>query len=393
MRAKSVLGIAAEELRSVWPKRVIGLMVITFLIIALFGLAFEKGPTEDVPVIIVNLDPSPDADSVPLAIMNELGQRDIVDVVEVYDGAAGSLDAALRDLKEGNVKAVLLFGPNFTRDVGAWTSSLGSGSAQAPTELVLYLDGTNPSIPGAVKGEVQRAVQTVLATNLHFDLPVRLSPQVIYAADADMLDFIAPGIVSLLLFITTLMPALATAGADYSGPRAGGGTHGERFFGQALSALAVGIVQVSVVLPTFLLFPVSMEGDMLMLFLLLTALVLASAGFGALLAAVIRKNPSGGMALLPLLIFPAILLSGLIIPLSSIPAYLLPISFLFPVTYSIEGARLIMLGGMGAAEVWTQLSALVAYSMTAYLLAWYLSVRLERHTAGDSVTKASKEKN
>jgi ABC-type multidrug transport system permease subunit len=81
------------------------------------------------------------------------------------------------------------------------------------------------------------------------------------------------------------------------------------------------------------------------------------------------------MALLPLLLYPAILMSGLIISVSSIPEYLLPISYFFPLTYSIEAGRMIMLSGFGLGEAWMQMTVLIIYALVTYSTAWWLTAR------------------
>ncbi len=371
MKWKGVSRALKDDLRGAWPKRIIGLVVITFIILALFALAFETGFSKDVPIDIVNLDMAPDNASASVSTVNVIESKDTLVVSTVYRTQTG-IASGIDDLKAGNVRAVIVFGSNFTSDIVHWLAAAKANTSAPPANLTVYIDGTNPTVPGVVQGEVQRAVMLTLAMKYHVTQPVSLKPILIYGANEGIRDFLAPAVVSLMIFVMTLMPfMLASADTDKDGEATGLST-ADRIVGKASAATLIGMIQVVAAMLTLYLFPIMMGSDAVLLFVIFSLLGFASASFGALLSAASRRNPSAIYAALPLLIFPAILLSGLIIPVSSMPDYLQVLSCLYPLTFSIQGARQVTLDGLGFGDVWMQVAVLLVYSLVMLVLAWVM---------------------
>lgn len=71
------------------------------------------------------------------------------------------------------------------------------------------------------------------------------------------------------------------------------------------------------------------------------------------------------------LTFPALFLSGYIFPLSSIPKWLLPVSYLLPATHMVEIMRGITLRGVGIADLWVSF----LYISVAPFVLMFLAIR------------------
>ncbi|MFA5313589.1 MAG: ABC transporter permease, partial [Methanomassiliicoccales archaeon] len=344
MKARNVWKVTKEGIKAQWPQRIIGVAIITFLIMALFGLTFENGPTADISADIVLLDQA-EGDSASLSIIDEFGNEDVIKVERIYTiGTDDPLSKALDDLKDGDVSVVIVFGQNFTAGIKNWIAQANNGTAMPPTAMVVYLDGSNPIVSGAVQGEVQRAVQTTLILDYGVPQPVRMVPDIVYGEGTDMREYMAPGIATLLIFIMTMIPAMMSSNGLSKSLLEGRDkrSYGDVIAGQAMVTMAIGIVQVTTVILTLLMFSMIDLDSTPLLFAVLMLFTMASTGFGLMVGHFVGKKPAAGMTLLPLLLYPAILMSGLIISVSSIPEYLLPISYFFPLTYSIEAGRMIM---------------------------------------------------
>jgi hypothetical protein len=377
MKIRNVWKVAKEGMKAQWPQRIIGVAIITFLIMALFGLTFENGPTADISADIVLLDQA-EGGSASLSMIEEFGNKDVITVENIYTlSTVDPLSKALDDLKDGDVSVVIVFGQNFTMGIENWIAQANNGTATPPIAMIVYLDGSNPIVSGAVRGEVQRAVQTTLVLEYGVSQTVRIVPDIVYGEGTDMREYMAPGIATLLIFIMTMIPAMMSSNGLSKNLLEGrdGRSFGDVITGQAIVTMAIGVVQVTTVILTLLMFSMVDLDSTLLLFAVLMLFTMASTGFGLMVGHFVGKKPAVGMALLPLLLYPAILMSGLIISVSSIPRYLLPISYFFPLTYSIEAGRMIMLSGFGLGEAWMQITVLIIYALVTYSAAWWLTVR------------------
>lgn len=386
MRSINIWLAFKESMKGLWPKRIVGLVIVTSIVIVLFGLTFEKGPTQNISVDLVNMDGTVENSSAA-SVIAMLSSGTTVHIVNSYGPSTTEpLIRSLEDLEAGKVEAVIVFGPNFTTDIQTWIVATMGGTTIAPSSLIIYSDSSNPIASAAVQAEVQRGVQAVLATTYEMSSPVKVLNNVVYGADTDMRDFMAPAIAGLLILILTLMPGLMSSMniVDHGTERF---NIGERMLAQCLSAFCVGIVLATTILLVLGGFGINMAGDLSVTVMLLALLAMGSAALGQLLASITRRRREATVVVLPLVLYPAILLGGIILPITSIPDYLLPISYLFPLTYSIDGVRLSMLNGFGWDVCWVQVAALIVYTMVCMTIAWWA----ERRSINDHATSPEDE--
>ena len=71
-------------------------------------------------------------------------------------------------------------------------------------------------------------------------------------------------------------------------------------------------------------------------------------------------------------------LSGQIFPLQSMPAFLLPLSYLFPLTFGLMAVRLTLLGGASLLDVAAPIAALAFMIVIFFALATWLIGHAER---------------
>ena len=381
MRPINIWRAFKDELKGLWPKRIIALVIITSIVIVLFGLTFEKGPTQNISVDLVNMDGTVE-NSTAASVIAVMSSGTTVHIINNYGQSNNDpLKNSLDDLEAGMVEAVIVFGSNFTTDIRAWIIATQIGATVAPSSLTIFSDGSNPIASAAVQAEVQRSVQVVLASSYKMSSPVMVVNNIVYGADTDMRDFMAPAIAGLLIFILTLVPALMAGMSSVDrGEELFSG--GERSLVQCLSAFCVGIVLASTILIFMGVFGIGMAGDLSVLLVLLALLAMSSAALGQLLASVTKGRREAVMVIFPLVLYPAILLGGIILPITSIPDYLLPISYLFPLTYSIDGVRMSMLNGFGWDVCWVQVTALVIYTIVCLTITWLAECRSIGHRTG-----------
>jgi ABC-2 type transport system permease protein len=386
MKPANIRKAIRNHMDGAWTKRTIGLVAITALIIALFGLAFERGPTQNISADIVDLDGA-GTNSTAAEVIATIEQGTVLSISERRDPSdENPLERSIDDLKEGRVEVVIVFGPNFTADIAAWMVASRSGTAVPPSSVTVYLDGSSPIASAAVKAEIQRGIQTALATKYHVSQPVVMAVDVVYGEGTDMRSYMAPAIAGLLIFILTMIPTIMLRTQERP-PENGRFTPGERILASGIVSLICGAALSLTIITILAAFGVRMAGDILVTFVLFALLAWASASLGELLGVALgRHHPAASMAVLPLTLYPAILLGGIVLPLSSLPNYLLPISYLFPLTYTIDGARLSMLNGLGWMECSMQISMIIIYAVVCSGVTWWLETRIAARN-GRSGTK------
>jgi ABC-2 type transport system permease protein len=117
--------------------------------------------------------------------------------------------------------------------------------------------------------------------------------------------------------------------------------------------------------------------DVLALFASLALSYLAIVAVGMCLEALFIYSRRGALYVATLQ-EPMMFLSGQIFPLSSMPRFLLPLSYLLPLTFGLVAVRLTMLGGATMSDVAIPLSALVVMTLVFLLLAKLLVNYAER---------------
>jgi ABC-2 type transport system permease protein len=118
-------------------------------------------------------------------------------------------------------------------------------------------------------------------------------------------------------------------------------------------------------------------GTLALFFALSTLAFLASAGIGIWIAT-IAKNLQQALMLSFFVLFPVMFLSGTLVPVTAMPAWLQWISFISPMRHYLSLALSLFLKGVGMAVLWPH-AALLALFMAA--IVWIALVRFRRSLA------------
>jgi ABC-2 type transport system permease protein len=96
--------------------------------------------------------------------------------------------------------------------------------------------------------------------------------------------------------------------------------------------------------------------------------ILAGLGFGLLISTISRTQQEAFLTMF-LFLLPAIILSGFLYPVETMPAFFQDLSRLNPVRYFMEVARNIFLKGHGFSELWLHFVAIGVMALGALLAA------------------------
>lgn len=362
MNAKRTLAVTKKVLRGLRhdPRSIALMLFAPILAMTIFGFAFGTD-IANVPVAIVNEDDGPIADRF-LANLDP----DAIDAQEY-----ASLDDAQADLESADIRAVLHFGPSFSADV-----QRGNGT------LDLRVDGSNSQYVAHVARHLQLAMQKTVSS-AGASLPVTVQTTYAYAEGARYVDFFVPGIMAFAaMAFTTLLTLLTFVSERTSGTLSRllvtPVTGAEIVIGYALAFGLIASIQAVILISVALLvFDAMLVGSVVLAFLVVILIAIDAMSLGILLSAAARREAQA-VQMFPIVLFPTFLLSGIFVPVESLPGWLRPFAWAIPPTYAVSAERDIMLRGWGLEHVWWQLAALIGFGALFLTIA---SVNLNRHRA------------
>jgi ABC-2 type transport system permease protein len=138
---------------------------------------------------------------------------------------------------------------------------------------------------------------------------------------------------------------------------------GELILGKTLPVAAVAMVQLALVASVGLLwFGIPLQGSVLLLVAASLLFILAGLSFGLLVSTISRTQQEAFLSIF-LLVLPAIVLSGLLYPIETMPPFFQWLTLANPLRHFLEIVRDLFLKGAGVADLWFQLTVLA-------LMAW-----------------------
>lgn len=377
MKAHRVLAVARKTFLTLrHDPRSIGLIVLApIMAMLVFGFAFGT-EVSDVRTVVVNEDEGGEAD----ALLGHL------DPEALRISRAATVEEGRRLVREGEATALLHFPANFTADSsptggtpptqGALPGQVAPGTPPQPpkgAQVLVYVDATNNQQAAVVQRALGEAVQA-WAESKGGKAPVTLRSEFAYAEGARFIDFFVPGIMAFAaLMFTTILTLLAFVGERTGGTldrlRVTPATEAEIVLGYATAFGVIGAVQgVLLLAAAILLFDVLVVGNVLLAGLVLVLLAVDSQAIGILVSSAAKREGQAVM-MIPFILLPTMLLSGIFVPTESLPAWLRPLAYALPPTWAVEAMRDVMLRGWGLAEVWPALAALAGFAALFIALA------------------------
>jgi len=146
-------------------------------------------------------------------------------------------------------------------------------------------------------------------------------------------------------------------------------TRAEYLTGKVLPYALIATVQtVFVVLIGLYWFNVPFNGSVWTVALGLVLFTFTSIGMGLLISLVSRTQQQAQQTVMFVLI-PTMVLSGFIFPIESMPAAIVPLTYLIPLRYALVVLRGAFLKGSGILDMWVQFAAMVAFAVGIFGLA------------------------
>jgi ABC-2 type transport system permease protein len=143
----------------------------------------------------------------------------------------------------------------------------------------------------------------------------------------------------------------------------------ELILGKTIPVIVICLVDLALITTLAVLwFGIPLRGPVATLVLAAFLYILAGLGFGLLISTISRTQQEAFLTMF-LFFLPAIILSGFMYPIETMPAFFQHLSLLDPVRYFMEVVRAIFLKGQGVGELWAHFTVLAVMAMGALLAA------------------------
>jgi ABC-2 type transport system permease protein len=371
------------------PRSVGLILVAPIFAMLVFGFAFGS-EVSHVPTMIVNKDAAgPDGEAAAFISFLDKDALALHNLTREDEGRGRVLDA--------KAVALIVFPENFTEGVtpvpgtppqpGPGGAPIGGTPGTPPqppngTVIRVFMDSSNAQEAAVVQKALVTAAQKY-AESKGGKSPISVDVSQAYAKDARYIDFFVPGIIGFAaLLFTTLLTLLAFVGERTGGTldrlRVTPATEAEIVLGYVITFGIVGAVQGIVLLTAaLLLFHVLVAGSVVLAALVVVLLAIDAQAIGILLSAAAQREAQA-VQMIPLIILPTFLLSGIFVPVENLPTWLQPFSYLLPPTWAIEALRDVMLRGWGLDRVGLHLLVLAGFALAFTGLAVFSLRRLRR---------------
>jgi ABC-2 type transport system permease protein len=357
--------VRKEVLQTLRDRRVMFMLIFApFLQTLVLGFAVDFD-VDRVPTVVADQDRSQES-------RTHL-RRVLADGTLRLVGGADSAEQGAAALDVGAAAAVLVIPPRFGSDV----------AAGRPAQVQMILDGTDPNRSNVAAGAVsryfgedalRRAGERARAAGVAPPARVEIVPRLYYNPGLKSAPYIVPGIAAMLLVVvTTLVTAMGLAREREQG---------------TLEQVAVTPVPASVLLAAKMtpfvfigffdvlllvtvgtwVFGVPLRGNLGVMALATLLYLLSTLGVGLLISTISANQQQaflGGF----LFTLPAMLLSGIMTPVDSMPRWMQVLTYANPLRYFQEIARSNLLKGGGLADLWPQLMALALFGTVIFGLA------------------------
>jgi len=318
-----------------------------------------------------------DVNDIAIAVLdqdNSAASRRLIDsfeaagyfhVTERLDAYAGIDDRMTR----GSITAVLVIPPDFQRNL----------AAGRPAAVQLAVDGTDANTAtialGYAEAIVARQDIELAVTGRSRTMPVTADTRIWYNPELRSRNMIVPGLTAVIMsIIAALLTALTIAREWERGTMeqlAATPVHrAEVVLGKLLPYVGIGFIDMIVIITAgILVFHVPLRGDILLLAGMTLLFLLGALGLGIFISAALKSQVLATQAAMIATYLPAVLLSGFLYDIASMPAVIRMVTLIVPARYYVVITRGIFLKDVGIDVLWVQGFAMLVFATVGLTLA------------------------
>ena len=276
----------------------------------------------------------------------------------------------LQHLIDSNAaRAGLIIPPGYGRELAGWN----------PAQVALIIDGSDPTLASTALaaatliGQGQSTAVTLArlddqgrAGMMEQAIDVRI--QIWYNPALESANYMVPAMIGLILqYLTTMLTATSIVRERERGtieqlivtPL----RSWELVVGKLTPYVLISLLNtIEILLVGVLVFDVTINGSVLLLFGLTGLFLTTTLGIG-LFVSTLANTQQEAMLTTMFTILPSIFLSGFFFPLAAMPLWLQLISYAVPLRYFLIIARGIVLKGVDASLLWPEIAALAVFAV------------------------------
>lgn len=310
-------------------------MPLTFLFLFGFGLSLD---TTVIKIALVREDSSQDA----RAFAANLENSRWFSIVHAADRSHGK-----QMLQDQEVKATVIIPGEFGARLHAQAS---------PAQIQVLVDGAEPNTANYVRGYCNAIWADFLSARAQqqgrtFTPPIDIETRYWFNPNAESRWFLIPGSMTVIMtLLGTLLTALVVARewergtleALYATPL----TRGQILIGKTLPYFVLAMISMAVCVATaLLLFRVPLRGSILTLGLVSAVFLFPALGQGMLISVTMRTQLAAAQLGLMTGYLPAMMLSGFLFDIHSMPAWMRLITWIVPARYMNVSLQTVFLAG------------------------------------------------
>ena len=356
------------------------LILMPLFMMVMVGYIFPSTSSMNhLPVGLVNLDAGGDNSPSHIfvtqleAINNQTGMMNL--------SSAASFDDIKTQVQNGDIYGGIIIPENFS-------SNLMAGKQ---ADITIVTDQSNPQISTMMQSvltqtieqmgtwlaqqNVQRLDNSFSADNsLAVIKPYNVQAEGVVPGNPNYFQFVASGIIAM----TAMMSVMMGLPRAISHEKEAGTLDGMMsapinrlsiLLGKTIAQTTRGMIQASIILVLAMtLFGVTIQGNILLVFILLFLAVFSFVGLGIVITSYAKNEETAGMMLMTLM-FPMMFLSGVFFPIQQMPWFMQAISKVFPLSYVTSALRKVMTLGAGIPAIATELAVLIGFGTIMILIA------------------------
>ena len=354
-----MLTVSKRVLRQITrDRRTFGMIIfMPLLIMLVFGIALS-GEIKNIAIVVENQD-TDTSEAAGIVIKNALDSDTRVSLKE------GTYSSAINEIEDGKLSAAILIPADFTTNL----QQKAAGGPDVTLEIRIYIDGTDPLI----RANIMAALQDVLSDALG-DQGVQFDETLAHdGAEQSGLDVAIPAVMGFVLtFLVLLLSSLTMVRERIGGTQYRLYTTPlnkmELLSGYVLALTFFGFIEVvSILTISVFLFGATVAGN----FTLLMLAAFMYAIVHVLLAVFLSnfaENELQAMQMVPIIALPSMALSGMLVPVDSLPVVAQNISNFVPLTYGIRLFEGIMLKGFDLGNLWLDFLKLGVFLLVFFVL-------------------------
>ena len=350
----------------------------------MFGFIFPTGGShENVQMGLVNLDQGAGSNEF-ITQMETMNNQLATSKNSSYMSFNNysSVAAAKTAISQGKIHGAFVIPPGFSTNL----------TNKQPGNVLIYVDNSNPQNAASIEQVslgTMSGLNGVLADTNVLKLssttnPV-INPQAVIEpytpnivttipGSTNYFDFLAPGLMIMIGMMAVMIGIPEAISKEkemgtFDGMLSAPINHLSVLLGKTTALSLRGLIQVMFVLIfAVLLFGVTIQGNLLLAFLMVVLGIFSFIGIG-IMAVSMAGSQGTGTLIMNLIMFPMMFLSGIFFPVSQMPWFMQDISNLIPLTYAADAMRKIMLLNANLADVSTDIIILLAFGVITMLIA------------------------